>query len=161
MKQSKTKKILIIFVSCAGAVLLGFLYWYFLYPDRSLGIEGDARIYDYHLFEKILEKDGKKNPDVDYAILDNFVFISVNGKIYTNPTKKDMLKYGLTKDYHFHRRDIGKKLGVVGEDSPNYKRLAGLKVYYYAEFPKDENICILKLGDGYGYQFFVHHSEEE
>ena len=47
-------------------------------------------------------------------------------------------------------------MGVV-EDS-SWQLLKGLEVYYYTECP-DGDICILKMKDGYGYQFLTRTSQ--
>ena len=65
-------------------------------------------------------------------------------------------KFSEEKLFVFVREDIGKKMGVVEESS--WQLLKGLEVYYYTEYP-DGEICILKMKDGYGYQFFARISQ--
>ena len=155
-------KIICILIMFGIVILIAFTY--VIYPNISLGYEGDARLYHNHVLS---QKTG-----IDYqSVLDNYVNITVNGKEYTNLSIADRMSYGLMPvnedeqkiqqsflasqpyEYEFFRRDIGKKMGIV--EQSNYPLLKDLQVFYYAEYPKDDNICILKLEDGYGYQFFI------
>ena len=150
MQKKRKKAIQIAVMSFVALLVLGWLYWYFLFPGRFLGEEGDARYYSNYMAAKLTGR------EVSNVVLDNFVFITVNGKQYRSDlTQEDKVRFGLLKDddgnYSFYRKDIGKKMGVVEES--NYSVLKGLKVYYYKANPS-EDICILKLEKGYGYQFF-------
>ncbi|MCR4598005.1 MAG: hypothetical protein K5678_03105 [Acetatifactor sp.] len=111
------------------------------------------------------------------SVLDLFVDIVVNGKRYRgimpghgktkfespfasrySDKKKNALKnvnIGKENQFVFIRKDIGKKLGIVEES--NWQLLKGLEVYQFTESP-DGDICILKMKDGYGYQFFARFS---
>ena len=147
--QKKKKVIPIVVVLFVVLFALGWLYWYYLFPNRFLGEEGDAKYYSNYMAAKLTGREISNN------ILDNFVFITVNGKQYRSDlTNAEKASYGLLKDdggnYVFYRKDIGKKMGVVEES--NYSLLKGLKVYYKAN--TNEDICILRLEEGYGYQFF-------
>lgn len=145
-------------------VVFPTVYFLEIYPNMSLGCEGDARLYHNHILS---QKTG-----IDHEVVfDNYVFITVNGKEYTNLSMADRLAYGLVPEseteqdnqqtglavqsyeHEFSGRDIGKKMGVV--EQSNYFFLKDLQVFYYAEYPEDDNICILKLEDGYGYQFYI------
>ncbi len=155
-------KIICVLILFGIVILIAFTY--VIYPNISLGCEGDARLYHNHVLS---QKTG-----IDYqTVFDNYVNITVNGKEYTNLSIADRMSYGLMPvnedeqkiqqsflasqpyEYEFFRRDIGKKMGIV--EQSNYPLLKDLQVFYYAEYPKDDNICILKLEDGYGYQFFI------
>ncbi len=163
------QKILLLLGACACMALLFSLYWLFLYPYRILGAEGDARHYQNHAASQLT---GREESPV---VFDNFVFITVNGVSYRcNPSANDRRKYKLSPQYYsekkktiidkkikepepgkfyFLRKDIGKKMGPV--EKSNYKLLEGLETYHYAPFPENDDICLLKLEDGYGYQFFI------
>lgn len=148
--QKKKKVIPVVVVSFVVLLALGWLYWYYLFPNRFLGEEGDAKYYSNYMAAKLTGR------EMSNAVLDNYVFITVNGRQYRSDlTHAEKARYGLQKDdggnYVIYRKDIGKKMGVVEES--NYSLLNGLKVYYSKANPKDD-ICILKLEEGYGYQFF-------
>ena len=155
-------KIICVLILFGIVILIAFTY--VIYPNISLGCEGDARLYHNHILSQ--------ETGVEYiGIYDNFVNITVNGKEYTNLSIADRISYGLivesedtqeiqqsdithqSYEHEFFCRDIGKKMGIV--EQSNYPLLKDLQVFYYAEYPKDDNICILKLEDGYGYQFFI------
>ena len=145
-------------------VVIPTVYFLEIYPNMSLGYEGDAKLYHNHILslETGMEYTG---------IYDNYVNITVNGKEYTNLSIANRISYGLiaesedtqeiqqsdithqSYEHEFFCRDIGKKMGVV--EQSNYTLLKDLQVFYYAEYPEDDNICILKLEDGYGYQFYI------
>ncbi len=154
----------IICIIIALGIIILTVFKFVIYPNISLGCEGDARLYHNHVLS---QKTG-----IDYqSVFDNYVNITVNGKEYTNLSIADRISYGLiagsenvqdiqqsyiahqTYDYEFFGRDIGKKMGIV--EQSNYILLKDLQVFYYAKYPEDDNICILKLEDGYGYQFFI------
>lgn len=60
---------------------------------------------------------------------------------------------GLTEEntYRITEDDLGGVMGTVGESRE--KSLIGEKVYYFAGFPSDDTICIVKINGEY--QFYV------
>ena len=166
----KKRTALVISLICILLITVSLLYYFLLYPNRSLGLEGDAKDLHYDLQSKSLET---LNQGVTVR-LDNYVFFTVNGKQYMNISAKERVKYGLLEEevveealkpvvpqqekdpvwykHHFVRGDIGKKMGIIEESN---HRLTGLKVYHYSAYPDSDDICIVKLGGKYGYEFFV------
>ena len=171
MKKNR-KIILCISLFCIFILLVTYSYWYFFYPYRVLGVESDARYYSNHVASKLT---GKEESPV---VLDLFVGIVVNGEQYHaiepgrgrgkynlsperySDKKRKVLqksgKYSEEKLFVFVREDVGKKMGVV--ENSSWQLLKGLEVYYYTECP-DGDICILKMKDGYGYQFLTRTSQ--
>ena len=149
--KKNRKIILCISLFCIFILLVMYSYWYFFYPYRVLGVESDARYYSNHVASKLT---GKEESPV---VLDLFVGIVVNGEQYhAIELGRGRGKYSEEKLFVFVREDVGKKMGVV-EDS-SWQLLKGLEVYYYTECP-DGDICILKMKDGYGYQFLTRTSQ--
>lgn len=168
----KKKNILCISLLCIFILLVTYFCWFFFYPYRVLGVENDARYYSNHVASKLTGRE--ENP----VVLDLGVGIVVNGEHYHaiepgrgrgkynlspdrySDKKRKVLqksgKFSEEKLFVFVREDIGKKMGVVEESS--WQLLKGLEVYYYTEYP-DGEICILKMKDGYGYQFFARISQ--
>ena len=166
-KSKKTKITRAIVWVCICLIAGGVLYYLYFYPNRPLGMEGDAD--EYH---RIKLREFSRNPQQPW--FDIGLSITVNGKRYTELSARDRVKYGLLEEsfveeglkpvyprqnydpnwykHYFIRGDIGKYMGKV-EESYHYF-LVGLKVYHYLAYPDSDEICILKLGDGYGYVFF-------
>ena len=166
-KSKKTKIIKAIVWVCICLIAGGVLYYLYFYPNRPLGMEGFAKKY-----HAILESEAYRQEGLHW--FDDYVHITVNGKVYTSLLLDDRVKYGLLEksfveekskpllpnpDYdpdwykhYFIRGDIGKYMGKV-EDS-NYGFLVGLKVYHYSAYPDSDEICILKLGRKQGYEFY-------
>ena len=168
VKDKKKQIVKAIVLVCICLIAGGVLYYLYFYPNRPLGMEGDARQYHYDKVAESLRQDG---PQVK---LDLNASITVNGKSYYCLSARDRVKYGLLEEsfveeglkpvyprqnydpnwykHHFIRGDIGKYMGKV-EDC-FFEFLVGLKVYHYSAYPDSDEICILKLGDGYGYVFY-------
>ena len=168
MKKNR-KIILCISLICVFILLAAFSYWFFFYPYRVLGVESDSRYYSNHVVSKLTGREEST------AVFDTFVTFVVNGEHYHaiepgrgvgkynlcpdrySDKKREVLqkskKYSEEKFFVFVREDLGKKIGVVEESS--WQLLKGLEVYYYTPYP-DGKICILKMKDGYGYQFLEH-----
>lgn len=166
--KSKRKRIVTVLVLAIICLITGgVLYYLFLYPNRPLGMEGESKLYNAVMISQLYGYTNVGWPD-------NFVNITVDGKEYTDLTVYDRVKFGLLEEsfveegvkpvfpstnkdpnwykHHFIRGDIGKYIGKV--ENSNYGFLIGLKVYHYSAYPDSDEICILKLGGKYGYEFY-------
>ena len=168
VKDKKKQIVKVIVLVCICLIAGVVLYYLYFYPNRPLGMEGDPRQYHYDKLYEFFRLDGPQ------AWVDAGIEITVNGKRYSYLYARKRVKYGLLEEsfaeeklkpllpnpdydpdwykHHFTRGDIGKYMGRVEESS--YELLVGLKVYHYSAYPDSDEICILKLGDGYGYVFF-------
>ncbi len=164
--DTKKKYIFVITLFIVVFIIVGVCIYTLFIDNKCLGIEGDAHEYVYYLIEMETGVKIESMPD-------DWVIITLNGIRYRNLTIEQRLEYGLLsqdeiednlasqvsvdgKDWYkfvFYKKDLGGQIGVV-EDS-NYKLLEGLSVYSFSRYPDDNSICILELGNGYGYEFFA------
>lgn len=167
MKSIRKRLVTVTVLASICLITGGILYYLLIYPNRSLGMEGDA--WRYHC-----DKLGELQGTTIQVWYDIGIGITVKGKKYSFLSARDRVKYGLLEEsfveerlkpvyphpdkdpdwykHHFVRGDIGKFIGKVEESS--YGMLVGLKVYHYSAYPDSDDICILKLGGEYGYVFF-------
>ena len=166
--KTKGKKIVTgIVLVCICLITGGVFYYLYVYPERPLGMEGDAHQYQLDKMREFYRK-------TEIAWVDILVTFTVDGKTYTNIFARDRVKYGLLEEsfveeglkpvypsqnynpdwykHLFTRGDIGEYIGKVEESDHAF--LVGLKVYHYSAYPDSDEICILKLGGKYGYEFY-------
>lgn len=159
------KKLLVILMAvvlAAGAAAAVFLI--FLNPNQSLGKDKYGSEYYWDWYEKTFGVSTEMVPVTN-------AYCEINGKYYRLMLMEDRVRFGLlTQEYvdemrntktepatwcrhELFRKDLGKYVGkstATGNGLPG-----GLKVYHYAAFPDSDEILIVKLGDSFGYAFYI------
>gem|GEM_PF-3567522 len=149
-------------VLAASAAIAIFLI--FFNPNQSLGTDKYGSEYQWDWYEKTYGVSTEGMPVTN-------LYCEFNGNYYRLMLMEDRVRFGLlTQEYvdemtntkvlpmtwcrhELFRKDLGLYIGKTTAAKGCLP--GGLKVYHYAAFPNSDEILIVKLGDSFGYAFYI------